>query len=480
MAFTNRAFGNFSESLELNTSGKPFDDVKDMIDELYSLKEQMPSEGMESDLSKITNLKRPRASSCDLEPPIKQLGTSNNEFPRSFQSSYVYTVVQYPAGYNRLVAPNVQKDLNRKNPNDFLKYVTKELTLEQRESLMVDEKQRRKTFLGNWPHNNNDNLSAKSMAKAGFYYLNAADKVQCAFCRVILQAWKPQHHPMVEHGKNYKSCEFVNELPCGNIEFKSVIALDHLHLLTFFSKELRDLIKSNPDDCEMVCAKLDIGLSGAKHLRYATEFKRLETYRQWPPPDFTAGITAQSLCQAGFYYTGPEDGVRCFFCSVFIDKWARDDDPWKEHARYFPTCSFLLVQKGTDYIDQICDLHVQDGPVRTVQENSVSSTVGEERQSGVTRSSALNQTPSSAACCSSVNDGVPEECNKPTSDKELKLPICQGQNCNARADHVGLPCHDLLYCKNCNAKEERNALATGNIPTCKCGASVSATMKVYL
>jgi len=52
-------------------------------------------------------------------------------------------------------------------PREFLTYVLNELNLQERESLMVDERQRRKSFLVNWPHSNN--LSGVKMAQAGFY-----------------------------------------------------------------------------------------------------------------------------------------------------------------------------------------------------------------------------------------------------------------------------------------------------------------------
>jgi len=57
--------------------------------------------------------------------------------------------------------------LDEMAPREFLTYVLKELTLEERESLMVDERQRRKSFLVNWPHSNN--LSGVKLAQAGFY-----------------------------------------------------------------------------------------------------------------------------------------------------------------------------------------------------------------------------------------------------------------------------------------------------------------------
>ena len=55
------------------------------------------------------------------------------------------------------------------SPREFLTFVLNDLSLEERESLMVDEKQRRKTFLVHWPHSGS--LSGIAMAQSGFYSL---------------------------------------------------------------------------------------------------------------------------------------------------------------------------------------------------------------------------------------------------------------------------------------------------------------------
>jgi len=40
-------------------------------------------------------------------------------------------------------------------------------------------------------------------------------------------------------------------------------------------------------------------------------------------------------------------------CDGGLQRWDGDDDPWVEHARWFPTCTFVLEQKGQDYIDMV-------------------------------------------------------------------------------------------------------------------------------
>lgn len=35
-------------------------------------------------------------------------------------------------------------------------------------------------------------------------------------------------------------------------------------------------------------------------------------------------------------YLGQQDKVRCFFCYGGLQSWEHGDDPWTEHARWFP------------------------------------------------------------------------------------------------------------------------------------------------
>lgn len=62
---------------------------------------------------------------------------------------------------------------------------------------------------------------------------------------------------------------------------------------------------------------------------------------------------ADEFARAGFYYSGDEDNVRCWYCGGGVRHWGRDDDPWEEHARLYPDCEFLLQQKGPEFISEI-------------------------------------------------------------------------------------------------------------------------------
>ncbi|XP_048467105.1 baculoviral IAP repeat-containing protein 7-B-like [Rhincodon typus] len=81
---------------------------------------------------------------------------------------------------------------------------------------------------------------------------------------------------------------------------------------------------------------------------------RLRTYQNWP-----AGIPIQpqQLAHAGFFYTGHRDNVKCFHCDGELRNWELGDDPWMEHAKWFPRCEYLIQMKGRDYVNRIQELH---------------------------------------------------------------------------------------------------------------------------
>ncbi|XP_008251649.1 baculoviral IAP repeat-containing protein 7 [Oryctolagus cuniculus] len=81
-----------------------------------------------------------------------------------------------------------------------------------------------------------------------------------------------------------------------------------------------------------------------------SEELRLASFYDWP---LTAGVRPEPLAAAGFFHTGQQDKVRCFFCYGGLQSWERGDDPWTEHAKWFPRCQFLLRSKGRDFVHSI-------------------------------------------------------------------------------------------------------------------------------
>ncbi|KAK3603360.1 hypothetical protein CHS0354_025966 [Potamilus streckersoni] len=83
---------------------------------------------------------------------------------------------------------------------------------------------------------------------------------------------------------------------------------------------------------------------------YADLNVRLGTFARWPT-DTTQ--TPAQVAEAGFYYTGFQDTVRCFVCDGGLKNWDPTDDPWIEHARWFPQCAYVRHIKGEEFINLV-------------------------------------------------------------------------------------------------------------------------------
>ena len=85
---------------------------------------------------------------------------------------------------------------------------------------------------------------------------------------------------------------------------------------------------------------------------------RVNTYaNKWPS---YLDQTPENMANAGFLYEGFEDYTRCFHCGCVLNKWMVGDDPYVEHAGWFPECAYLISVKGEMLIDDTQRLY-RDG-----------------------------------------------------------------------------------------------------------------------
>ena len=69
------------------------------------------------------------------------------------------------------------------------------------------------------------------------------------------------------------------------------------------------------------------------------ERQRLATYSNWPRD--VVNISPEALAQAGLFYLGLADRVKCPFCGGILCNWEPSDEPMREHLRNFPNCTFV-------------------------------------------------------------------------------------------------------------------------------------------
>lgn len=156
-------------------------------------------------------------------------------------------------------------------------------------------------------------ITPAELAKAGFYYLSQGDRVACFSCGGHLSNWEPGDRAMSEHQRHYPNCRFVRGDRADNISIAGGLAN-----------------VSNPamQQCE----------------------ERLLTFVNWPA---RIPVRPDQLAKAGFYYVGRNDDVKCFCCDGGLRCWESGDDPWVEHAKWFPRCEYLLQEKGQEFVHQI-------------------------------------------------------------------------------------------------------------------------------
>ncbi|XP_061865245.1 baculoviral IAP repeat-containing protein 7 [Colius striatus] len=203
------------------------------------------------------------------------------------------------------------------------------------ESSMRNEARRLRTFR-QWP--GTSPVSARDLVKAGFFFVGPRDEVQCFCCGGVLQDWAPGDCPIAEHQKFFPSCEFIRGEDVGNQEMLPLQEIfdtvdgQFLSFLQGIDSE-ETALPNEPEYPEMV-----------------TEEMRLSTFQNWP--QYT-DMHPEQLARAGFFYTGQGDVVRCFYCDGGVRNWSFGDDPWREHAKWYPGCEFLLRSRGRGFVSSV-------------------------------------------------------------------------------------------------------------------------------
>ncbi|XP_034949209.1 baculoviral IAP repeat-containing protein 7 [Chelonus insularis] len=211
------------------------------------------------------------------------------------------------------------------------------VVLSQNPQLEYGTYEQRLSSFQNWP--STAAASPESLARAGFYYLQQEDMVQCVYCKGIMRMWEPGDDPDTEHRIGFPDCDFYTHQDCNS----AVTTMEKEKLANV------TLLSGTPSDLH----KLGIQKHTApKRMKYATYESRLRSFQGWPE---NLHQTPEMLVIAGFYYVGTGDQVRCFHCDGGLNNWEADDDPWTEHARWFPKCGFVSIVRGQDFIQHCLD-----------------------------------------------------------------------------------------------------------------------------
>ncbi|XP_059581060.1 baculoviral IAP repeat-containing protein 1-like [Alligator mississippiensis] len=239
-----------------------------------------------------------------LDPPAEDMSNSQ--------------ISELNPSYTQARFPHLNFDLHKLSEKMEKEYqeIRKQLQRSYNPS-MRNECKRLKTFFS---YDSGSSWAPTEMAAAGFYYTGVKSGIQCFCCGLVLFAAGARLSPDSEHKKFRPQCEFVQEKEVGNI--------------LRYDIRVQNVEKSPTEPTD----------------RYKEEEARLQSFEAWP--FYARGTQPAALSSAGFFFTGEKDKVQCFACGGCLGNWEEGDDPWKEHAKWFPECEFLRHKKSSDEIKQ--------------------------------------------------------------------------------------------------------------------------------
>ncbi|XP_071160548.1 baculoviral IAP repeat-containing protein 7-like [Mytilus edulis] len=246
--------------------------------------------------------------------------------------------------------------------------------------------------------------SRLKLAKAGFFYTGVGHKCKCAFCGFSYDVSSETGDPDDVHRRLNPNCPFlVDRVNTNNIaidaderalfqrrspafltsssrNFQSpaVFAGGHVsrfqtggYAFDFDSTEqidsyVRLVIQGSPPNEERPIqniserenqqregpinyTKTNSSVSEEsetpKYPKYAIRSSRIDSFANWP---VHLTQSPADMASAGFFYTGTSDHCRCFFCGGGLRNWEPVDQPWEEHAHWYPECPFVRQCAGDD------------------------------------------------------------------------------------------------------------------------------------
>ncbi|XP_056393919.1 E3 ubiquitin-protein ligase XIAP isoform X1 [Hyla sarda] len=190
-------------------------------------------------------------------------------------------------------------------------------------------------------------VSVPALARAGFYYTGIEDRVECFSCKAVVEGWQHGDTAIGKHRKVSPNCKFINAFNSRSESIQTQAPISQNsgpHIIN--NCATHDLGQTSNSDIHDTDFLLRTGRvvdeSEPKFPRYinmCTEEARLTTFKNWPS---YVRVTPKELANAGLFYTGINDQVKCFCCGGKLMNWEPSDMAWNEHRKHFPDCFFVL------------------------------------------------------------------------------------------------------------------------------------------
>ncbi|XP_048239818.1 uncharacterized protein LOC125373050 [Haliotis rufescens] len=232
-------------------------------------------------------------------------------------------------------------------------------------------------------HQVNMNVSYLRLAAAGFYATGNGDETRCFSCGVTHRNWLPKDNPHNLHSRKSPNCIHVTGTDARNVPIQMPAVIDGSHAPQVRNRSTPETRVSERDSNGSVPSELlgAVGTSrdsfsppsyttqqsgincndyipasipttrfdSAVHPHYSNNALRLQSFQLWPEGH---SQQPEDLVNAGFFYAGYSDCVRCYVCGVGLRTWEEGDDPWVEHVRWRSSCAYVEAARGMTFVIQ--------------------------------------------------------------------------------------------------------------------------------
>ncbi|XP_060599272.1 baculoviral IAP repeat-containing protein 3-like isoform X2 [Ruditapes philippinarum] len=181
----------------------------------------------------------------------------------------------------------------------------------------------------NWPKANKP--KPLMLVECGFFYTDKQDLVRCYQCGIGLKDWVEDDDVLTEHVKYSSLCDFL-------VQTYGKTRINQMKLMIEAGRNNGSTTSQNIPQVPYTI----------RSPRYQTMEARIASFENFPRH---INISHHQLAVAGLFCTGRGDLCRCFTCDGGLKDWSSGDDPIKEHATYFPKCSYIIKLKGAAYVE---------------------------------------------------------------------------------------------------------------------------------
>lgn len=300
-------------------------------------------------------------------------------------------------------------------------------------------------------------VSKEELARYGCYYTGRSDVVCCFFCYVQIGFWELNDNVLLDHIKWSPNCPLLRKRDTDNVPIDPN-----------FLDSIPDGLGGGYDVCGCVYSPLmtaprtnvsrSSSISGSplppspppssnsKYPNYDSYEKRLNSFKLWPK---SMKQKPSQMSEAGFFYTGEGDRVKCFYCGGGLTHWLPDDNPWEQHAMFYNTCLYLQLHKDNDFIELWSSMHPSKMSPSPEPEPPAETSL---------------EPPETSPDPEPPAETSPDPSEKPPLEGYCKICFANPSNI------LYLPCAHLVSCSNC-------ALRVHNCPICR--QPYVKVMKIY-